>query len=156
MLLALTFAGARGGDCGAKCQRDDCLRIAEAFEKDGDWDCALEHRKTEAVLFADVDAYYNLALAYEKAGHDEQALEIWQKAVSIAPDDQDIVQMLQQAKVRSTGEESVEDEASSSFFDSVQMKDEIEDMFAGWSWNGRVFDETGSDDRMWPPSFEQR
>ena len=43
----------------------DHLLKAKDFEKAGNLECALVHRKIDADTFADADAYYNLALAYE-------------------------------------------------------------------------------------------
>jgi hypothetical protein len=43
----------------------DHLLKAKDFEKAGNLECTLVHRKIDADTFADADAYYNLALAYE-------------------------------------------------------------------------------------------
>jgi tetratricopeptide (TPR) repeat protein len=50
---------------------------ATKYAHDGDFACALKHRETAAELYADADAYYNLAIAYEDMEQFAKAKTAW-------------------------------------------------------------------------------
>jgi hypothetical protein len=65
-------------DCG-DLHRDGIDHEAKAiyFSNHGNLNCALRHRIRAAVLFADADSYFNLAIAHEELKQFKKAKKAW-------------------------------------------------------------------------------
>lgn len=160
LLACILRKGYAQDGCGPKCVPDSCASIAKEFEENKNWECALAHRITETAHFDDADAHYNLALAYERNNDMANAIKTWRAAAEIAPDDQDIANMLQTAalsasasasdsassqtmKVGADGSmEQADDSLESAKRSQTPLSREIDALFAGWSWNGNTYDAT--------------
>jgi hypothetical protein len=77
----------------------DHAHLASGFAEKGQHKYALLHRLVDQRVHNDVDSLYKLAVAFEKVGYTKKALETWQKASRLDPNDDEIQRALVQAKL---------------------------------------------------------